>query len=318
MITPQKLEQQRQTEAINAKLKLDLAGNNTVDTNEIQKGIPDDLKAQGASKLPFIIYTLGNQVKIIIQPSLENLIKQYIEKYTSQGVCLNQSELNDLRTQRDLIVNQLNNIGKRIDQIGTTITGISQFLNTTITLINALDLAATAASLALKLPAVNTLPVPGSVVSLIDDAQNVISKVKFDSLGNPRLSKFQSALGGASLTVSIISSYILKSVESLKAIDAVLKECDPNNSLPSINSQIQSLADASLQASVTQNQTTYNGFIIEIEEVPYTPTVNRKRALGKNVQGIVLIQTELSFTTNDQTLIDELKFIIDRDNLKAY
>jgi hypothetical protein len=46
--------------------------------------------------------------------------------------------------------------------------------------------------------------------------------------------------------------------------------------------------------------------------------VKQKRAVGQNYQGITLITTPYSFTTNSQTLINELKFIIDRDKLKAY
>lgn len=318
MSTPQELEQQRQIEASNAKLKLDLAGKNTVDTNEIQKGTPEDLKAQGAAKLPFIIYTLGGQVKTILQPSLNNLIKQYIEKYNSQGVCLNPIELAELRQQRDLIVEQLNNIGTKIDSLGTTITGISFFLNTIIGIIQTTDLAAIATSIALKLPPANALPTPSIITTLLNDSQTLIRKLTFDEYGNSKLTKYQSVLGGSALVLSIVSNYILIAVESLKSIDSVLITCDPNNSLSDINSQIKSIADTQLQASQTLNQTSYNGFIIEIEEVPYTPTVTRQRAIGKNQQGIILIQTELSFTTNPQTLINELKLIIDRDNLKAY
>ena len=58
--------------------------------------------------------------------------------------------------------------------------------------------------------------------------------------------------------------------------------------------------------------------MIEIETIPYTPTVNRYRAVGKNQSGIVLTQTDLSFTLDPQILINELKLIIDKDNLKAY
>lgn len=317
MIDPQKLEQQRQLEASNAKLKLNLAGKNTIDTNEIQKGTPEDLKAQGSAKLPFIIYTLGGQVKTILQPSLDNLLKQYIEKYNTQGVCLTPTELAYLRQQRDLILNQLNNIGAKIDQIGNTITGVSSFLNTLLGLISTIEIASLATSLASKF--IPSPPgVPGAIPSFLNDAQTLIRNTTFDKLGNSKLSKYQAAIGGSALVLSIVGSYILTAVESLKLIDFVLTTCDPNNPLSSINSQIKSISDAQLQASQTLNQTTYNGFIIEIEEVPYTPTVNRRRAVGKNVEGIVLIQTELSFTTNDQTLINELKLIIDRDNLKAY
>ena len=114
----------------------------------------------------------------------------------------------------------------------------------------------------------------------------------------------------------------------LNSIDAFLKECItpvPNsdnrfisNELIPISKEIQDIAELQAKTTQTQNETTYKGFNIIIEEVPYTPTVTRRRALGQNQDGITLIQTELSFTTDDQTLINELKLIIDRDNLEAY
>lgn len=318
IIDPQKLDQQRQLDASIAKQKLDLVEQNSVDVNEIINATPDDLKAKGSAKLPFIIYALGEQVQTILQPSLNNLIKQYVDKYNSQGICLNPTELNELRQQRDLIVGQLNNIGNKIEILGVSITGLSFFLNTAISLITTTDIASIATSLALKIPPANALPTPSIITTLLNDAQILIRKLTFDKLGNSKLSKLQSTVNSSALVISIISSYVLKAVESLKLIDFILVACDPNNPLSPINSQVNLIASSQLQASQTLNQTIYNGFIIEIEEVPYTPTVTRRRAVGKTTQGIILISTELSFTTNGQTLINELKLIIDRDNLKAY
>jgi len=69
------------------------------------------------------------------------------------------------------------------------------------------------------------------------------------------------------------------------------------------------------EESVTE--TSYRGFSFEIETIPFTSTVNRIRALALNRDGIPLLQTELSFTSTPDILIQELKFIIDRDNLRA-
>jgi hypothetical protein len=116
----------------------------------------------------------------------------------------------------------------------------------------------------------------------------------------------------------LVNGFILTIVNVLNSLDTILIKCSPNSTFIPISKGINDSADVQRQAEVTLNQTTYQGFIIEIQEVPYTPTVIRRRALGKNQQGIILIQTELSFTTNPLTLINELKSIIDKDNLKAY
>jgi hypothetical protein len=318
MASPLDIEQQRSQEAASTAAKSKSASEKTVDATTIEQSTPNNLKAIGASKLPQLIYILGSQVNILIQPSLNKLITDYVSKYQASGVCLPPTELARLRQQRDLIVNQLNNIGDKIEILGSSITGLSFFLNTVLSIITTVDLAALATSLALKTPPASALPTPGVITTLLNDAQTLIRKVTFDQYGNSRLSKYQSVLSGSALVLSIIGGYILTAVGALKLIDNVLKACDPTNPLPPISPTVQSISDAQLQSTTTQNQTTYNGFIIEIQEVPYTTTVNRRRALGKNQQGIILIQTELSFTTDDLTLINELKLIIDRDNLKAY
>ena len=77
-----------------------------------------------------------------------------------------------------------------------------------------------------------------------------------------------------------------------------------------------------VETNLTENkasviETTYRGFIFELETVPFNDTVNRTRANALNKDGIILLQSELSFTKDPSILIEELKFVIDRDNLKA-
>jgi hypothetical protein len=195
--------------------------------------------------------------------------------------------------------------------LGTSITGTSSFLNTVITIITAVDTASIIASAAAKL-----LPVtPGAVPATLNDAQTFIRKITFDKQGNSKLSKLSGAISSSALVISVLSVYILRVKNLLDIVDIYINKCQENPNIIPTSNAINSLADSQRQAQQTQNQIGYKGFIIEIEEVPYTPTVNRRRAIGRNADGIISVQTELSFTTNNQTLINELKLIIDQNNI---
>ena len=312
--TPEVVETERLQLSTDDQAKLNELSITSVDADKIKNATPSSLKAMGIAKLPLLLLVIGNQVSQIIEPALENLIKTHIKEFTDKKSCPTPFELDKIKKQRDSIVEQLNKVGKTLNIISLSLTGIATFLSILETALKGIEVAKIAAKiLALTNPAsAAALPV------LLNTLDSTKQSVLIDAKGNSRLVKLDSIIGGAALVASIIASYILAVTILLKSIDIFLEKCDPNTTLIPISKDIQDIADTQLQASQTQNQTTYIGFIIEIEEVPYTSTVTRRRALGKNQQGIVLIQTELSFTTDEQTLINELKLIIDRDNLKAY
>ena len=269
-----------------------------INVQDYQNAIPNSLKPQGTEKLGIIIYDKGKVIQQLLTPIAIKL-------------------LNEAILQRNALVTQLNQIGKTLDVITKSITGLSTFFNLVITTIATIDLTAMAASAALKVPPFAAIA-PGAITSAINDIQTLIRKLTFTTTGSSRLEKIQKSISSAGISISLVNGFILTIVNVLNSLDAILIKCSPNSTFEPISKGIKDNASAQQQAETTINQTTYNGFIIEIQEVPYTPTVTRRRALGKNQQGIVLIQTELSFTTDNLTLINELKLIIDRDNLKAY
>lgn len=71
------------------------------------------------------------------------------------------------------------------------------------------------------------------------------------------------------------------------------------------------------QPSITE----YNGFIISVETESESAaagkSIKRRFAVGKNRDGILLVQGEKSYSSNDQILIDELIFKIESEDLKS-
>jgi hypothetical protein len=282
-----------------------------IDLQAIQKATPDNLKASGTAKLGTLIFAQGKVINQLLDPISNKLLSQVT---TPDGTCVSQQTLDSVIAQRNSLVLQLNNIGNNLNKLTNTLTGLSTYLSLVQTIIAVLKTTKIATSIAAKV-----LPVvPGIIPSTISDLEDAKNQITFTSTGTSKLDKIQGSISSAAISVSIVNGYILNIVTTLNLLDIILIKCSPNSTFDSISKDINASADAQKQAETTINQTTYNGFIIEIEEIPYTPTVTRRRAVGKTQQGIILIQTELSFTTDPSTLINELKLIIDRDNLKAY
>jgi len=253
-----------------------------------------------------------SQVPPEIQNTVISEVRSIIDDTLNKNLC--KPSVQKLIIQRNALVTQLNTIGSNLDKITKSITGLSTFLDLVLTLLKTISIAKTTASAAAK-----AIPlIPGAVPAALSDLEDAKNKLIFTETGTSKLDKPQKSIASAGISISLVNGYILTIVGLLGLLDFFLNKACPTSTFEPISKGIKDSASAQQQSGNTLNQTTYEGFIIEIEIIPYTPTVNRRRALGKNQQGITLIQTELSFTTDDQTLINELKIIIDRDNLKAY
>jgi hypothetical protein len=307
-----------------------------VNLSSIQNAIPNLLKPQGSAKLSSTITNIGKRIYTILIPIVINIAKELgasiaqeqlgnlRERILPQDGCPADPKILKLLAQRNALVTQLNKINTQLNRLTSAVTGLNKFLDISQIAIQAIKITKTISSTAVKI--IPSPPgTPGVITSILSDLTDVITKLLFNKIGEPRLPKISSAIASASLSISIVNNYIQQIIIILTAIDLKLKQCNPNiagdNAFPGlipISPDLILITKLQTEAEQTQNGVTYAGFVIEIEEIPYTPTVNRRRAVGKNQSGIKLIQTELSFTTQDEILINELKLIIDRDNLKAY
>ena len=230
--------------------------------------------------------------------------------------CLPTLVTDNIIAQRNNIVGVLNNVGKQLDTLASFLGLAGGFL----TIINIVLKALVAADPLLSATG-KAFPFSAGVTeSIRSDLKTLKEGIIFDKDGESKITPIVVALASSAISVSVVSAFIKQSVNFLFIIDPYILKCANEaqiNNLTKLSPTIQGIFETETKSLQTSNQATYKGFVLQIKEEPFTPTVTRRRAVGLNQYGIQQIQTNLSFTTNNQTLIDELKFIIDRDNLKA-
>ena len=281
-----------------------------IEENIINNSTVGALKQSG---IYLIIGLVTKQAMIFADRIVPSLEKQLIK--FDKG-CPTPEEVANVIFIRNNVLDQANTISNILKGFKITL-GLAKFgIDTLIKLIIALKIAKVGISIGSKfIPAI-----PGAIVSSLSDLDDLITNKTFDKFGNSKIAPKKFAIDGFSVPVALMSFYVNDFIKKLESLDDKIQTCSPPNTitLPQPSPELVEIAKVEQEAEESPNLSTYQGFILEIETVPYSPTVDRIRALGKNQDGIVLIQTELSFTQVEQIMINELKFVIDRDNLKAY
>lgn len=296
-----------------------------IDINTIKKAMPSSSRQSAAEKVGNFILkntlTLANQSV----PKIENLLTQF-----SADSCPSEEELNKIYVTRENIIEDANNLSKKLDKFTKTLTGINKFLTVSLRIVkglrgskSALQIASTALAIVpFSFPPVNkAIGLANTIAGTLDD---VVTIITFNSLGESKLIKKKTALDNAAVPLALSNQYIKQFVDKISQLDSNIQKCSSVGGgassliLSPVDPQFILISKIEELDEQSPNDTSYQGFTIEIETVPFSPTVDRKRAIGLNNSGIKLIETPLSFASKDQVLINQLKFIIDRDNLKAY
>ncbi len=327
MITPTSIEQEREKDAqLRSRLKgrLNLS---SFDIRKLSESIPNNLKTQGQAKLTALILSQSGKFLTKVLPGLtelfakfgitniETILEDFDAETFKKEFCPTPDELNNTIEQRNNLVEYVNSIGNTLDALTVTVdfgAGFAKFIQGLVTRLTQTKTGATIAM------ALIPFALPGAVPAGVSTLGDVTDKFLFNADGTPRLPPITITASQVSPAVASTQATILQTVNLLKGLDTIINICNPNSTLIDTSKTIQDTAANELIAENSTNESTYKGFILEIETKKFTDTVDQNRAVGKNNSGIILIATEYSFASNPRVLIDELKFIIDRDDLKAY
>ncbi len=316
--------------------------------DDLNENVPEDQKPKGVQRLGQLA---GNITKVLAKtclPSILNMIEQLaldtfeakkaevreelgideqLEQLSSltdpakleevkKRLCPTPDILEIVIRQRDGIVEFLNNQQVKVNNLKTSADTTGDVADGVQKTSTGIELSVFIANQLAKFSTFG--PVLAPARSIITDLDIVNQVIKFDKEGSPRIPPLRGAVSNFSVPLNQVNTMITKIVQALSPIDEIITLCSPNSTLNELSPDVLATVAIQLSAGETDDGSLYKGFRLEIEEKPYTDTVTQRRAVGLNASGIILIASEFSFASDPQVLINEIKFIIDRDNLKAY
>ena len=254
------------------------------------------------------------QIKTILIPQVLTLIaafgiskaKDFIGKEFSSmnATCpANLEELNAIIKKKNKLTKALNNIMKFLKTIRIVVTAIAG-------VITVLDIV-----LKVIKPIYFVFPVAGF------GAPDFSRPIKFIIENIDKIAaKFGVITLSTLLVITILIQELQRVLNYLSLLDTLVEGCAIEGQLP----QEQLSADL-LEATEEQSQqlspvvTNVNGFEMSVIPVDASSVdgLKRRKAIARNQAGVIMLEGEPSFSSNDQILIDELVYYIEINDLKA-
>jgi hypothetical protein len=276
------------------------------------------------SKIPLLIVNKGQELTTQLVPQIIDIASQTgIQNIGTSNIqlpdtCLVSDELQRILNLRNTLVDRLNTTVDFIEKL-------SKPLDTLVPLVNSLStsnqrLNDIKTSSQLSIPFLPTSP-PGapspSQAALV--GLGIVENLLKDYL-SPAIINNKNIITTIQSALDYINSILTKLINIFKSIDQYLTNCgavSETTPLTSLNPYLQQLDQQQTAVDAAPINQVYRGFVLEVREEQFSPTVKRVKAVALNPQGIILLQTPLSFTSTPEVLIQQLKLIIDNSNLKA-
>lgn len=227
-------------------------------------------------------------------------------------LCPTKEVLDKIIIIRNNLVTNLNGLSKTLNIVAGTVTTASTIFEVASKLPQIIGITKTALSLGIKF--IPSPPgAPGAVTSALSDLEDLKNFLLFKSDGSARLVETKTKIEMLALAIDTFTVAVNTILSLLDLLDQLINKCTKADLVSVSNDLIQQT-----KKPAAATQTSYQGFTIKIVDVPFNAKISKRKAVGYNIEGIPLIETPASFTTNPQILIDELKLYIDNNNLKAY
>jgi hypothetical protein len=264
-------------------------------------------------------------------------IDEILKQAGKIGVCIPATQLKKIIDLRNLMIGVLNAAAVSVDTLSKTLDPLKTISDVTDVAIITAKTTISVSKLALSsIPPPFIVPPPFSppfaptvnaAMLQVEAIELIVETLTF------YLNGIINQINSIQVAIDSVNPIFTKMINLFKVIDKYLLGCNINttdiaNSTPLTplnpylqaldNAQKQQVLDAQNVNAVDFPSSVYKGFTLDIVKESFSPTVDRVKAVAKNPQGIIMLQTPLSFTTTPQVLVSEIKLIIDLNpNLKA-